>query len=804
MKNNLRRALALLFSFTLIIGNFNMSVFANELNNEVQEDSIEQIADENVAMDESLDLSDDDLDSEMEDVEYNDEIFEGDQSILHYFLVDQPYLSTPDTEKFILSLTDVVDSVSIIVESLNGKEFELIGQLKNDNVYYFEKNFTNEESGEYLVSKIFYNINEKKYVLNLESLEMDVRFGVNQKYNGYGKSENVILDENGNELIQKYDEELPSIISVNEDNINQSENAFIETLSFPSTYAMDSKLKPFVVAIDPGHGGSDSGMVAVNGGYEKDYVLKISNYLKKELEQYSNVKIVMTRTSDEYVGLEERAQIAKNANADILVSLHLNATGLGTQSVAKGAEVYYPHANYRPDVHAIGKNLAINVQNELVALGLYNRGIKVKYVYDTETFEPANDPRYDYPDGSVGDYYGIIRHSKKLGIAAIIVEHCMADNWDDFNKFLSSEQKLLELAQADARGIAKALGLNKDQDNSDEMKQNKLDTLARENKDVIKDGIYTIHSSMNVNYVLDVENKGITNTTNIQLWELNESETQAWKINHDEKGYVTFININSGKALDVSGANAEYRTNIQLWGSNGTNAQKWIVKKDGTIISALNKDFVLDLQDAEVKNTSNIQLWGSNGTDAQKWIFKKNLTPIMGSSDTTVSKMVQFFNKYNKNYDLYAGSKYNGVLSKGGASTIEEFCKIYYEEARDENVKVEVAFTQSMLETGWLTFKGDVKPSQYNFAGMGATGNGNPGNQFKDVREGIRAHIQHLKCYASTESLNKKCVDPRWSNHLRGKAEFVEYLSIPNNPYNIGWAADPNYASKILNLMNCL
>ena len=71
---------------------------------------------------------------------------------------------------------------------------------------------------------------------------------------------------------------------------------------------------------------------------------------------------------------------------------------------------------------------------------------------------------------------------------------------------------------------------------------------------------------------------------------------------------------------------------------------------------------------------------------------------------------------------------------------------------------------------------GDVKLSQYNFAGLGATGNGVAGAGFPDVRTGIRAQVQHLKCYACTDALNNDRVDPRWSSSLRGKAKLVEWL----------------------------
>ena len=164
---------------------------------------------------------------------------------------------------------------------------------------------------------------------------------------------------------------------------------------------------------------------------------------------------------------------------------------------------------------------------------------------------------------------------------------------------------------------------------------------------------------------------------------------------------------------------------------------------------------------------------------------------IAGDSSVTVEQMVNYYKKSGKPYPAEA-------LKAGGAATIEEFCQIYYEECETEGIKAEVAFVQSMIETGFLQFGGSVKIEQFNFAGLGATGNGVSGNSFENVRMGIRAHVQHLKCYANTEPLKNECVDPRWGAWLRGKAPYVEWLSIPNNPNGTGWAGDADYAAKIL------
>ena len=123
--------------------------------------------------------------------------------------------------------------------------------------------------------------------------------------------------------------------------------------------------------------------------------------------------------------------------------------------------------------------------------------------------------------------------------------------------------------------------------------------------------------------------------------------------------------------------------------------------------------------------------------------------PIMGESPVTVEQLVSYFKS--------AGVAYpTEELKKGGADSIETFATMYCEEAAAEGVRPEVAFVQTMKETGWLQFGGDVSVNQFNFAGLGTTGGGVPGNSYPDVRTGIRAQVQHLKAYATTEPLNQE------------------------------------------------
>ena len=111
-----------------------------------------------------------------------------------------------------------------------------------------------------------------------------------------------------------------------------------------------------------------------------------------------------------------------------------------------------------------------------------------------------------------------------------------------------------------------------------------------------------------------------------------------------------------------------------------------------------------------------------------------------------------------------------------------------------------------MKETGWLKYGGAVKIEQNNFAGIGAVDNDPVGSSawFPDVRIGVRAQIQHLKAYASTEPLKRNCVDNRFKYVARGCAPYVEWLGIPDNPTGKGWAAAKGYGYNLVRMIGLM
>ena len=1082
MKKVLKLSFSIFLAMTMSLSNV-VSIFAQEEQSEQIVEIQDEIENEDIDVEENTYSEEMDVESQIEDSDTNTELT-GDSTCIEYFLLEESNVSS--TQNFVLSLLkdEGYTNFSIDVSDAYGNIFNVESNERVNNLIKFTESFS---SGAYIVTKIHYQLNEQNYVISLSDIGIEAKFGVNQEV--YSENELVDLEE-----ISEGSSSQEGVVSIDSENVNSSSEIIEEELNVPqsysiSSYALDNESDEIILCLDPGHGGSDSGTYTYyssqNGLYEKYYNLKIAQYCKQELEKYANVKVYLTRYDDTYLDLKERAQIASDYGASYLISFHLN----GLNGTNRGAVIFYPNTNYRPDLSEDGKVVAQSVLNELTALGIQSMGIR------TNTID-GHDEKYDYPDGSEGDYYGVIRHAKNLGITGLIIEHCFADNKADFDAFLSSESKLQNLGIADATGIAKALGL-KIYDQDDFVIQNKNiindgtymissnssyviglnsndvnlsentnldlqawrvinhdngyvsfmnvyngkylncdgDSLTLSDDDLSMSSLwvvskqnsnYYIHSGIDIKYVLSNENNQINPSLNKELdnqkWSFisfNQNiasvlykthlETvgwTSWKQNGEESGSLTYNqgiqalnlklseNINgsilyqslsnnswgnwqsdgslsgtTGKGINLeairiklsgeasqkydiyyrvystkygwqgwakngqaSGSNSmnskivsiqvklllkginppgstencfyekqiSYQTHVQTYGwqetkydgeTSGTTGQS--KRLEGITIKLTGTQYSGDIlyrthvqtygwQDwksngqvsgttGESKRLEAIQIklsgdisnyydvyyrvhaqnfgwlgWAKNGESAgtagyayrleaieiqlvpkgqtapgstENCFYEKNipvepeqqpelpettLHPIMGNSEVTVNQMVSYFKSKNPNYDTFSkyGTTYDGILASGGAATIESFCQMYYEEALMEGIKPEIAFAQAMLETGFLQYGGDVKPDQYNFAGMGATGNGVAGNSFENVRMGIRAHVQHLKCYASTESLNNDRVDPRWSDSLRGKAIYVEYLSIPNNPYGTGWAGDPNYAEKIINMVN--
>lgn len=168
-------------------------------------------------------------------------------------------------------------------------------------------------------------------------------------------------------------------------------------------------------------------------------------------------------------------------------------------------------------------------------------------------------------------------------------------------------------------------------------------------------------------------------------------------------------------------------------------------------------------------------------------VLRSNIQPpaqigkIMGAGITTEVQLMMFLRANNPS----------------ALTVFPDIPKLYREEARVEGVNYDIAFCQMCLETNFLRFGDNIRPTQNNFGGLASVGGDSESASFASARIGVRAHIQHLKAYASIEPLVQELVDPRFRFVTRGIAPEVDRLGGR-------WTADLQYGTKITALVRRL
>ena len=817
---------------------------------------------------------------------------------LNYIYVEQPYLESPDTQKIAVSWGDGTENITEMSAVVSGPEGEEIwyASEETDTIYLFERAYTEQEKGIYQITELNLAIQGVTYTYSLAELGAETVFGVDEEYEGIEQL-SLVDDEGMSTDIAAYNIDEAGNVTEKESLEEAINQATAEIPAMMCDDGVQTQNTNLVVALDPGHDSSHAGASA-NGVREEVLTLKIAQYCKAELENYAGVSVYMTRTSaacphpggSSAKDIEQRVADAAKAGASIYVSIHLNSS---TSSSAKGAEVIYPNSSWKPQVGADGKRLAELIEDELVGIGLERRAIYSKNTTIGETYE----------DGSISDYFTVQISAKEHGIPGIIVEHAFVTNSSDVNNYLNNEAGLKKLGVADATGIAKYFGLEKEG-----WQKDSKGWWYQSGSGYLKNQWALINGNW---YYFDSDGYMRTGWQKISgsWYYLGDANDGAMKTGWE---YINGFWYNFGKAGDGSMKTGWYKPNENWYylggAEDGRMQTDW--KKidnswyylggtdDGYMRTGWQKlgdvwYYLGDANDGAMKtgwqkiSGSRYYLGGANDgamktgwqklgdvwyyfgdrndgsmktgwyvIDGKKYYFdqssgimqtgwkqiegawyyfddngvydaSKKYTDITDNNSTTNNGVNASTKKDEENIeskvvegtyliegttsvsvkqmtDYFRQSKYSyptDIMKKGGASTLEEFCQIYYEEAEKEGIKAEVAFAQAMKETGWLQFKGDVKAEQYNFAGMGATGNSVAGESFKDVREGVRAQIQHLKAYGSTKDLNQTCVDNRFKYVERGCSIYVEWLGIPNNPKNKGWAAADGYGVDIVKMI---
>lgn len=443
----IKKILAVLLSFSIIFSNGWLESFAAEkVHNEYNIEDGEDVATQN-----NLENA-----TETDAAPYSEV-----NLLLNYLVVEKPNVTTPDTENVLVGLGDgytVIENAVLYYRNTgNGAEYQAYVKRIDSDSALFELSLDNSfASGKYTVTAIEYIVNGVSHTIYLQDIGVDASFGVNSVIE---TEADAYIDEGGDTI------DSDAVIVSNDGTVTAQE--LESAVMAASDGAVKSKSKEnIVIVLDPGHGTPDGDPGATyewNGVtyIERDLNLKIAQYCKEELEKYDGVTVYMTRTTSNN-GLKLGAaegelagplvKFAAERDADIFVSIHNNSA---TVSSANGSEVYYPNANYNPEMSQSTKELSNKILQKLSECGLANRGAKIR--------DDSGNVQY-YPDGSLGDYYGVIRQSKLCGFPGIIIEHAFLTNQADAENHLGSEQSLRKLGQADAKALVEYFGLVKKQD----------------------------------------------------------------------------------------------------------------------------------------------------------------------------------------------------------------------------------------------------------------------------------------------------------------------------------------------------
>jgi N-acetylmuramoyl-L-alanine amidase len=196
-----------------------------------------------------------------------------------------------------------------------------------------------------------------------------------------------------------------------------------------------------IITIDPGHTKNANAGV-IKGYYEGNAMYKLANFLEDELLKYSNVQVVVTRKENEDPTTAERGSLAVNSGSKVFISLHSNAVS-NAESAAYVCGFYSVKRTASKSLCGKLVSAVTNVMKEKT--DAWNRGALTKKT------------------SSGSDYYGVIRNSVSGNSPveySFIIEHGFHTNRKEC-EFLSDDNNLKKIAEAEAKTIAEYFGIKK-------------------------------------------------------------------------------------------------------------------------------------------------------------------------------------------------------------------------------------------------------------------------------------------------------------------------------------------------------
>ena len=714
-----------------------------------------------------------------------------------YLYIAQPSLSLGAMQEAAFATasdSDVLTSASLSFVSNFGEERSVEASAFSGNA----AGFTFGQDllvARYFLTGITYQVKDSNAVYSVDLSSEDYSFDVVSSSSSSDRVDNsddmsvYYADENGNPV---------EAFSIEEALSGSEDDDGIAAYSIDSRSARKNVR---VIALDAGHGGSDSGAQG-NGKSEADLTWKIVSACKTKLENYG-FKVILAREQSGSYGSNDflyRVQRCVKQGAQAYISFHINSGS----SAAHGAEVYSPTVN-GADYTQVSYELAQKVQNNLVALGLTNRGV----------FQMQ-----------VGDEFAVIRCAREAGIPGILIEHGFISNWGDANKYFS-DAGCKRLGEADADAIIAQFPKSSWLDYSSVFdadyylnKYPDVNEWANGSKDKALDHF--------INYGMSEGRRG-SEAFDVQSYyneypdlraafgtDLASYYSHYLMYGKKEGRHATGCSKLKGAATKAGGVDYAPVYDPEFYLSRNGDVEKAFTKSTYGGVTVVDDSAVLDhfinygmsegrrgseAFDVYSYKTRYLDLRKAYGSNLKGYYLHyleygmkehRNGSSMTGFEGYIMSPPFTSYEDAAAHYSRTVGRQTypTSVYKSKGSASIDEFCKILYEEASFEGVCPEVLYAQVMKETGYLRFGNLVQANQCNFGGVGATGPGNPGYTFSSVREGLRVQAQHLKAYATTEPLNNPCIDPRFNLVSRGCAPKTTDLNgrwaVPGKGYGEG------------------
>ncbi len=271
-----------------------------------------------------------------------------------------------------------------------------------------------------------------------------------------------------------------------------------------------------------------------------------------------------------------------------------------------------------------------------------------------------------------------------------------------------------------------------------------------ENK-TIKDGVYTIKTAINENFVFDIYGSSKENKANLELYTNNLKEHQKFKLEYLGDGSYSISPVHSNKNIDVEGDSKIKGTNISQWQKTNSENQRWYIKDLGNgyynIISK-SSGLYIDIPAGDAKNGANVQVWTGNGAKNQMFKFEE-------SKNKTIE---------NGTYSIRNVSDYNVIDVSGASISNSANITTWSNSSKDHqkfklNYTTDGYYTISATHSGkYLDVKGASTKSGTNVIQYNSTGKDNQKWTLKSLGNGYYNIISKLSGLYLTASSGNICV----------------------------------------------